>query len=337
MAHIQWKDRFNINYKKIDDQHRKLVEILNDLIDLISKRSGPERVGPIFHRLFEYTQVHFTYEERFLRKARFVGGLAHKAEHASFVRKLLDLNQRYDASNPRLLEETLTFLQHWYLHHIMDMDMKYVPVMQGLLGKCEIQAIVFDANSVLLPFDLGRFGERVAKLAGADPRTVGDTLSRNLALLASYAKGELASAAFAEKISELAGTSLAERELAAAYAAAFVAADPVLALLPRLASACKLGLVASAGEWHSERVLENTPALAAFAAQSLSWRVGAVHPDPALLEDLLEKLDLIAEECVFVSADEGYLARAGEMLFHTLPFTGAGNLEEGLRRQGVKI
>lgn len=336
MARIQWKDRFNINYKRIDDQHRKLVAILNDLIDLISMRSSPDQVGPIFHRLFEYTQVHFVYEERFMQKARFVGVLAHKAEHASFNHKLLDLNQRYDASNPMLLEETLSFLQHWYLHHIMDVDTQYAPFLRGLINTCNLRGIVFDSASVLFPFDLHCFVEGVARLAGTEPGTLAEALAREDAL-ADYAQGGLTSAAFAGKLAELAGATLPDPELAGAYADAFRPAEPALELLPRLRPGYKLGLVAFAGEWYSERVLDPSPARRFFDAAAVSWRLGAAPGDVAPLEDVLQQLDLLSEECLLVSADEAFLARAREARFRTLACADPAGLEAALRKAGIEF
>lgn len=51
MVHIQWKDRYNINFMGIDDQHKSLLEFLNEFIDLVRERGNPEVVGGIFHRL----------------------------------------------------------------------------------------------------------------------------------------------------------------------------------------------------------------------------------------------------------------------------------------------
>jgi hemerythrin len=337
MAHVQWKDRYNVNYKDIDDQHKNLVGILNDLIDLVSERGDSSLVGPIFHRLFEYTQVHFAYEERFMRKARYVGGLAHKAEHQGFIQKLLELNQRYDPGNPMLLEETLAFLQQWYLNHITDMDMKYAPFMRGLYDKCQIKGIVFDSNSVVFPFDLHRFGEGLAALAGTSADSVLSALGGEPDLLRGYARGSLSSADFAARAAELCGAELAEGELAGAYAGSFTPASQVLDLLPRLKPACKIGLVAAGGEWLSERVLDPCPGIACFDGVTLSCRLGAAAGNPLLLEDTLDKLDLISEECLLVSADQAFLAEAKQHLFHTLPFTEGAGLEAGLRQAGVGI
>jgi hemerythrin len=51
MVHIQWKDRYNINFREIDAQHRGLLDILNELMDLLNGDPDPDHVTRIFHRL----------------------------------------------------------------------------------------------------------------------------------------------------------------------------------------------------------------------------------------------------------------------------------------------
>ena len=54
MAHIHWKDRYNIGFRDIDAQHKVLLDLLNDLIDLVGERRDAATVAGIFQRLCEY-------------------------------------------------------------------------------------------------------------------------------------------------------------------------------------------------------------------------------------------------------------------------------------------
>jgi len=130
MVHIQWKDRYNINFMEIDDQHKSLLEILNELIDLVGERGDPEVVTGIFHRLCQYALTHFATEEAYMAAGNYPLLEKHKGEHGAFIQKLLELNQAYDPSDPHLLEETLDFLKSWYLSHILNSDMRYMPFLK---------------------------------------------------------------------------------------------------------------------------------------------------------------------------------------------------------------
>jgi hypothetical protein len=48
LTHIQWKDRYNIGYKDIDVQHRVLLDLLNELVDLIEQGKAQEGISDIF-------------------------------------------------------------------------------------------------------------------------------------------------------------------------------------------------------------------------------------------------------------------------------------------------
>ena len=122
MAHIQWKDQYNIGYKDIDVQHRMLLDLLNELIDLIDGGGHPEQISSIFQRLCDYALLHFSNEERYLRAAGYPDLGPQEFDHSTFVHRLLALNQAYDPTDPLLLEETQTFLRNWFLDHILNAD-----------------------------------------------------------------------------------------------------------------------------------------------------------------------------------------------------------------------
>ena len=130
MVHIHLKDRYNIHFMEIDDQHKSLLALLNELIDIVGERGDPEVVSAIFSRLCQYALTHFSTEEGYLSAINYPGLDRQKAEHGTFIQKLIDLNQAYDPSDPHLLEETIDFLKHWYINHILDSDMKYVPFLK---------------------------------------------------------------------------------------------------------------------------------------------------------------------------------------------------------------
>jgi hemerythrin len=130
MVHLQWKDRYNINFMEIDEQHRSLLVVLNELIDLVGERGDPEVVGDIFRRLCQYALIHFATEEAYMEAGKYPLLAQHKAEHGAFIEKLIALNQTYDPTDPHLLEDTLDFLKQWYISHILNSDMKYMPFLR---------------------------------------------------------------------------------------------------------------------------------------------------------------------------------------------------------------
>ena len=147
MAHIQWKDRYNINYKEIDEQHRSLLAILNEMVDLLGQEPDGEQAAALFHRLCHYALDHFATEEGYMKAAGYAGLAGHRALHASFIDRLLELNQTFDSTDPRLLEETVEFVKGWYLNHINQIDQEYVPTLKAFRSKAEIKGALFDFGS----------------------------------------------------------------------------------------------------------------------------------------------------------------------------------------------
>lgn len=337
MIHFQWKDRYNINYKDIDEQHKGLLGILNDLLDLVEAQSQPEQVTGIFHRLFAYTQHHFATEERYLRKAHWVGLLVHIGEHGAFSRKLLELNERYDPSNPELIQETLTFLRSWYLNHIMDMDMAYVPHLNALRGKLPVRAVLLACDGVLGTFDPAEFAKRLGALAGKEPAELAQTLSGPGSPVGDYECGRIDGAALCARISEICGADLAMAAVAEAYTEGWSPNPEIAELLQALKPKVQLGLVCEVGPLRMEKVIQPLPSFALFDAVALGFDMKASGPSPFLLGDLLAKLDLISEECVYVDPRADCVEEADAARFHAIKFTSAAALSKELKALNLGV
>lgn len=121
-----WDDHFNTGFAEVDAQHRKLVEILNQLASAVAAGAAGDVLGQIFDGLVDYTRYHFTTEEKLWRE--FLGGdpaeATHLAAHASFIDEISQLKAglRQPESAQHLAEETLSFLARWLAAHILESD-----------------------------------------------------------------------------------------------------------------------------------------------------------------------------------------------------------------------
>ena len=59
---IQWSDQFSVNIQEIDEQHKVLVDLLNQLHNAIHEHHGRATSREILNRLAEYTRTHFLLE-----------------------------------------------------------------------------------------------------------------------------------------------------------------------------------------------------------------------------------------------------------------------------------
>ena len=125
MAFINWTDDLSVGVKKIDEQHKKLIEIINkahetNLVD--DKKKGNE----IFNELIEFIRVHFTTEEKYFEQCNYSGAEEHIAEHMKYTEKVLKFKTDYDAGSCNC-GEFLDFLKEWLTNHLIKMDQLYVP------------------------------------------------------------------------------------------------------------------------------------------------------------------------------------------------------------------
>lgn len=127
MAIMTWTDALSVNIKEIDEQHRKLVDMVNQLHGAMLKGEGKMVVGPILAELTAYTQYHFSTEEGLMQKYSYPSISSHRLEHQKFVQKVGDFKSQYDAGSIGLSNEVMHFLADWLKDHILGTDKKFAP------------------------------------------------------------------------------------------------------------------------------------------------------------------------------------------------------------------
>jgi hemerythrin len=124
MALITWGPKLSVGHQQIDDQHKKLVELVNKLNDAMLAGHGRDAIGPTLTELVKYTQYHFATEERLMKLHGYEHSAEHKAEHARLLHDVGDFKTRFDAGNAMLSIELLRFLRNWLSGHIAGSDTK---------------------------------------------------------------------------------------------------------------------------------------------------------------------------------------------------------------------
>lgn len=125
MALIRWTDALSVGIPSIDDQHRKLVSLLNQLQDEMFAGKEKSALGGVLQGLIEHTMTHFKYEEELFVRTGYPDAVAHKQEHDKLVQDILEVRRKYETVGPSVLTIPLmSFLKTWLTAHISDADMK---------------------------------------------------------------------------------------------------------------------------------------------------------------------------------------------------------------------
>lgn len=124
MDFFVWDDSYSVNVKEIDNQHRKLIEMVNNFY-LDIEKNNKESLKTLLRGLVDYTEYHFSTEERYFEKFNYSKLKAHKKSHDSFVKKVKDVKEKYDDGKLVLSFEITDFLKNWLIEHIKGEDKEF--------------------------------------------------------------------------------------------------------------------------------------------------------------------------------------------------------------------
>ncbi|MDD5527607.1 MAG: bacteriohemerythrin [Patescibacteria group bacterium] len=127
MPIIKWEENFSVGVKEIDDQHKRIIEILNRIYKMISDNQiENSAVEQILKDLHEYADTHFSTEEIYFREFDYDKADSHIEAHDDYRRRVEEFRVKNKAG---LAKETLyelsDFMNGWWVWHINNTDKEY--------------------------------------------------------------------------------------------------------------------------------------------------------------------------------------------------------------------
>jgi hemerythrin len=127
MQIIEWKDDYSVGVKELDEQHKKILQIVNRISELIeSNNFEKSEVEKILQELSDYAEEHFTNEEIYFREFDYDKTASHLEAHNDYRKRLAEFKAKYGAG---LTKETLLdladFVDGWWVFHINNTDKEY--------------------------------------------------------------------------------------------------------------------------------------------------------------------------------------------------------------------
>jgi hemerythrin len=127
VALISWSNSLSVNIKKFDDQHMKLVNMVNQLHEAMKVGKGREMLGQILQSLADYTNTHFRDEEQLMKLHNYPEYEEHKKEHNVLLNQVRETAELHRQGKNILSQDIMNFLKNWLTGHILDRDKKYGP------------------------------------------------------------------------------------------------------------------------------------------------------------------------------------------------------------------
>ncbi|MBP1627243.1 MAG: methyl-accepting chemotaxis sensory transducer [Holophagaceae bacterium] len=117
---MHWHESFSVGVKLIDEHHRRLFTLINELIVATETQQQEEAIGRVLQALIDYTKLHFRSEETLFRD---LGTFEqHAAAHRTFEQDLLRFIAANPTNRPESTPRLITHLTHWLQHHILQTD-----------------------------------------------------------------------------------------------------------------------------------------------------------------------------------------------------------------------
>jgi hemerythrin len=126
MSRMEWNQSYSTGIEVFDNDHKKLVGMVNELYDAMAAGKGSRVLGPILDRLVDYTRTHFQREEAYMAEHGYPELAAHRLAHSQLTREVMTLHGKYSGgSGAQLSSDVLNFLKNWLATHILGTDKRY--------------------------------------------------------------------------------------------------------------------------------------------------------------------------------------------------------------------
>ncbi len=129
----KWDDSLALGIEVIDDQHRRIVDYINELHR--AHRNGlREKVDEVLQGLVDYTISHFSFEENLMAKGGYPLSEAHRQVHEAFTKRIEDYRRQHQQGKD-VTRQLMSELQIWLSAHIRTDDRDYRPYAEKALKR----------------------------------------------------------------------------------------------------------------------------------------------------------------------------------------------------------
>ena len=127
--YLVWKDEYSVGIEEMDNDHKKLLSLINQLQTAVHYYTGKEFEEKALDELVDYTKTHFKKEEKLMEDNAYADLEAHKIQHQQFIDKVNHFVEQYKNNSDITIIDTLKFLKEWLINHINGTDKEYGKVL----------------------------------------------------------------------------------------------------------------------------------------------------------------------------------------------------------------
>jgi hemerythrin-like metal-binding protein len=125
MTFIAWDDSLGLHIDMIDEEHKALINIMNNLYEQNKAGESKETIKATLSELSAFATLHFSDEEDYMASIKFPDLEVHRAIHQRLLQKINDFSREYCYDSEKIPDDFFTFLKIWINSHIKGVDIKY--------------------------------------------------------------------------------------------------------------------------------------------------------------------------------------------------------------------
>jgi hemerythrin-like metal-binding protein len=121
-AWFTWTEEMSVGIEVIDEHHRYLFDLTNDLYTVVTGKLGSREVARILKSLEQYAQIHFRAEERMMEHYGYASLDRQEHQHVRFTEKLQEFYTELHENPLTAQFDALLYLRDWLVRHIIHED-----------------------------------------------------------------------------------------------------------------------------------------------------------------------------------------------------------------------
>jgi len=123
MSLITWSDFLSVGVVDIDNQHKKILQLINGLHHHLETSADHAVKHEFLNGIVDFLGLHFNTEERLMHAYGFPDALIHIQEHRQLLAPVIELQTHWhNDTRAEASKKTMLLLKDWLFQHMMVSD-----------------------------------------------------------------------------------------------------------------------------------------------------------------------------------------------------------------------
>jgi len=131
MSFYTWTDDLTVGHHGIDDQHKRIIDLINRYHDTLQAGGARSALSADFKAIADYSVRHFRDEEAEMARCGYPNLERHKLIHKQLLDRVGVLTKELAAGVAGIETQIQFFLKSWLTAHIKGIDQQYSPYLGG--------------------------------------------------------------------------------------------------------------------------------------------------------------------------------------------------------------